>query len=224
MTARKSLTPGFVPEVQRDLALQAGPQSAVDPGSNAAAQQALDPNVPQFYDPSQTYPLGQPITWTQGGQERTLTELGGNDMNELGRACFAEVSGSLTGIPAEGLAEERRAMVSVILNRLGARGLRGGRADTVHEVLTAPNQFESVTGVRGGPSAKFRDSAPGAYEDLSAADQGDLAACLRTAGEIVASEDGVPYDFTSNRAGRRGRGTNLGGSRFWKDPGIDRNG
>jgi len=195
---------------------------AQDFGSNAANQRVTDPDVPQFFDPGETYPLGQAITWTSRGRERTVTELSGNDMNELARACYAETSGGLSGLSEEELESERRAMVSVILNRLGAAGVRGGRQDTIAGVLRAPHQFESVTGFDGGPSAKFADSTPGQAGDLPRAEQADIASCLRIAGDVVASPEGAPHDYTSNRAGTRGRGTVEGGSRFWRDNAIER--
>lgn len=176
------------------------------------------------------YPLASPITYTDAeGKEVKITELSGADLNLMGRAIFAEASGAQTVDDADTLQRERDAVGSVIMNRLGARGVRGGRQSTVQGVLEAKNQFQSVT---GGESGKYQAAANAdawkAYHGKkdTAANMADLKASMDTVRGLLQTGPTVDYtSFVSSAyANSQGitKGTDIGNTRFWTDAEIKR--
>ena len=121
-------------------------------------------------------------------------------------------------------------MASVLYLRLGEAGYPSAPNNTFFAVANAPNQFESVT--TPGKTAKFASSAPGNYQNLSVGglqevltkdkrklfnfvpgECDNLIAAVQAIRRLVNS--GPQFGFRFNRGGTSGRGTVIGGSRFW---------
>jgi RHS repeat-associated protein len=121
------------------------------------------------------------------------------------RAVFAEASGGTNGNPTN----EHKAIASVIYNRLGASEF--GNPQSITEVVTAPGQFQAVT---GGPqfTQKFNNSALGSYQNLSPGDCKDLKAAFLAVANVGLFGPTTP--FTAFRGGTNGPGVVIGGSRF----------
>jgi hypothetical protein len=129
-----------------------------------------------------------------------------------------------------GYTEEFDAMASVLYNRVGASGFRGGVQTTLQGVVDAPNQFEAVgkskfnsadegryqnlrqTGFIDKTAAKSRGSHK--YRALDPGDCDNLQEAVKAIQRLL--NNGPRYNYTYNRGGTSGRGIVHGGSRFWR--------
>jgi hypothetical protein len=145
------------------------------------------------------------------------TEFSAADINMAARVIYAESIGSSGGVEQSNA--DRRAVASVILNRVGATGLRGGRQMTLTGVVEAEGAFEAVFAQK----SKFVNSEPSSAADkLSSEEIKDLNASITIMVDTI--ENGPAYSFDSFRAAKGSPGRiKIGGNEFWDDDKIYRN-
>lgn len=129
----------------------------------------------------------------------------GGDINYAARAVFGEASNNFA---------EQMAVASVIYNRVDNPDFRtkGQIEQTLTDVVTAPHQFNAVT--RPGPNRRFRNSAPGAFQNLNS----DECYWLESAINAMsgAARQGASVDYTRfAAASSTTRGVQIGQTRFW---------
>lgn len=171
--------------------------SFVAPLAQKTPEQQRSCNVDYFDDHLQYY-----------GPEGEGQLFSGGDLNTAARAVYGEAAGTDQG----GTFQERQAMASVLYNRIGAKGFRGGIAETFGQVAFAPGAFEAVTGP-GKKTQKFRNAAIGSYQNLSAKECIDLRASVAAIRDLL--KNGPAYAYRYNLGGTRGAGDVIGGSRFF---------
>ena len=148
-----------------------------------------------------------------------ITDHSGNtfsaaDINYAARAVYAEAAGSGKGYTAAQVNDDRNGVASVIRNRVGRRGFRGGVQTTLTGVVNVPNAFQAVTGT-AEQTAKFNNSAPANVANLNEAECDDLRGSIAAMKNAIMN--GSVYAYTSFRqVGKTNHaGTQLGGNIFW---------
>jgi len=142
-------------------------------------------------------------------RESAIRQFSADDINYGARVVYAEASCD---------DDDRFGVSSVLLNRIGAKGIRGGIKYTLVDVANAPGQFEAVF----GNSPKFVNSSPVKAGELNNAECNSLNKAITILS--VSIFVGRPmYDFDEFRAAGatpRPGWTRLGGNDFQNNPGI----
>lgn len=157
-----------------------------------------EPCNPNFFNGSTTFTIG----------DKTFT---GDDLNFAARVIYGEAAGSAGG----GTDDERDAMASILYNRIGVSGFRGGVQTTFEGAALQTNAFQAVTGAERN-TRKFRNAeiVNGTYRSLDPAECADFRKSLEAIERLI--NNGSRYGYTYNRpAEGRSDGVQIGGSRFY---------
>lgn len=176
------------------------------------------------------YKLEKPIiTKDEKGNPKTITEFSGAELNLMGRTIYGESSGSEKVPDANTRQDERNAVGSTILNRLGASHLKGGKKSTIKGVLDVPGQYRAVTG-NMDETQKFRNSQNSTTwnsknnPNKTDADLTNLKESMDTVRGLL--KTGPTREYTHFNSLEYAKKYNvkgdedIGGTRFWKDPNV----
>jgi hypothetical protein len=146
---------------------------------------------------------GQPITFTA------------DDLNNAVAAIYSEASNNAT---------DQTGVASVLINRIGAKGIPGGPQNTFTGVANAPNQFAGVSNPKTNAKyQKARSTSPCDWSDAAAKEYNSAYDQLAN---LLHNNDypGGRYPYNSFNSGQSSSGdrTQLapGGNYYYNQPGI----